>query len=301
MKNKFKKILVSIVISIMIVSCFSFVHASELKVAKTTSKSTTKTTKGYVEPKSLFLSSINIKDYDFYPEFNKNTTTYYVSVPTTVSSLDVTATPEETDTKVTVTGNTALRKNESTVKITLSQSGASSKVYTIIVTKQVDNGLKLSSLTIENAEIAPEFVTTKYYYRVTAERNVENMGPLKITATPNSTTATVEIIGNENLQEGDNNIITILLLDNGKTTTYQLNVFIKKPDTIIVSQNNKLVEYAKKAQAKAYEFFADQNKRIATAVAGGFVLLVILFLIIKSKIKKRKIAESKENLKKRAH
>lgn len=259
-----------------------------------------KTTKS----KELALSSLEVENYEFYPEFNTNITKYYIVIPTDITELNVKAKAEDEDTKIKITGNTSIKSTESSIKITLSKSGATSKTYTLQVTKQKDNDLKLNSLNIENATLSPEFVKTKYYYNVVSEQNGE-IKPLKINAVANKENAKIEILGNSDLIEGNNNIITILLKSGDEITTYQLNVLVKKNNIIEIKNSNEIIDkitgVTDKAKEKAKTFFSDKDRRIATIVAGSIVLLVILFLIVHSKLKKRRIKKNKENIKKRIH
>lgn len=254
--------------------------------------------------KELALSSLEVENYEFYPEFNTNITKYYIVIPTDITELNVKAKAEDEDTKIKITGNTSIKSTESSIKITLSKSGATSKTYTLQVTKQKDNDLKLNSLNIENATLSPEFVKTKYYYNVVSEQNGE-IKPLKIEAVANKENTKIEILGNTNLIEGNNNIITILLKNGNDITTYQLNVLVKKNNIIEIKNSNEMLDkitgVTDNVKEKAKTFFSDRDKKIATIVAGSIVLLVILFLIVHSKLKKRRIKKNKENIKKRIH
>lgn len=291
MKSKLLKICaVEIVSIVMLMSAFSVNAATKAKTQQ----------KGYVEPESLYLKSLTIDDYEYYPEFNKNTTNYYISIPTTVNSLKVSAEAENENTTVKITGNNKITSTEGIVKIVLTKSGVTSKTYQVNVTKQADNGLKLTSLSIGNGTLSPDFVSTKYSYNatVTYKDNIEN---LNITATPNIEGAKIEILGNEKLKEGNNNVITILVTSGDKVTTYQVNALLKKNDTVITSNSNVIAEKLQNGKEKVMTFFEDENKKLATIVAGAVVLVVIIALIVIKKAKKRKVEKNRENIKKRVH
>ena len=112
----------------------------------------------------LSLKSLSVDGFELYPEFNENTTTYYVSIPSTQKSLDLSYEANVEGAKVTVTGNTSLTKNENLIKISLSKSGYTSRTYKIYATKQVTDGPKLSSLSINGVELSPEFSKDVFYY-----------------------------------------------------------------------------------------------------------------------------------------
>ena len=63
-------------------------YAETIQTAKTKSKVITKE-EAENSKKILELKSLNIENYEFYPEFNSNTTTYYLEIPKTQKSLDI--------------------------------------------------------------------------------------------------------------------------------------------------------------------------------------------------------------------
>ncbi len=90
-----------------------------------------------------------------------------------------------------------------------------------------DERYLLTSLTIEDELISPEFNSETFEY----ELKVENKEKLNIIAKANQNDAIIEIAGNENLKIGEN-IITISLKgqDDKETTTYTLKVLREKSE-----------------------------------------------------------------------
>lgn len=252
------------------------------------------------------LSKLIINDYDMYPEFNKNTTKYYVSVPTTVKSIDVEAEAEVESSSVKTTGNTSLTKTENTIYVTVTAKDKTARRYTIIVTKQEDNGLKLSELSIEGAEFETPFSEDKFFYKAKAEIiKKDEISPFKINAISNNEDAEIEILGNDNLIEGEN-LITIVLKDGEDITTYQVNITVTTKTMITTIQEadgdiwTKLSEYFDFVKEKIIYWFEDENRKIATIIASGVVLLIIIVAIIVKAVKKHKAQKKAENIKRRA-
>lgn len=255
------------------------------------------------EDQNFYLKSLTIDNYDMYPEFNKNTNHYYVSIPTSVNSLDVTAETESENASVKIAGNSKLSKTENTITIDVTAKNREVKRYTITVTKQSDNGLKLDKLEIEGAELEPEFSENKYYYKTYLKliKEEDKLKPLNITATPNDESATVTIFGNEEIVEGDN-LITIMLTNEDKVSVYQVNASITS-QTMVESFQDTSSDFVKlidKCKEEIVKWFEDEHKRIATIIAGIVVVVTIVILVVVNTIKKQKQKKNAEKLKNRA-
>lgn len=230
------------------------------------------------------LKSLEIEGYQFYPEFNKYNTTYYAVIPTDVTELLVNAEAEAEGAKVAISGTT-IKKSEGTIKIVVTPTKGSKKTYTINVTKQDENSLKLASLEIENVNsISPEFSESQYYYDVeVAQLEIK---PLVINATANDENASIEIVGNDSSLVEGNNLIAIILTNGDETTTYELNVNITKQFTIsqITYENNSKLNEIKE---NVMNFFSDE-KNVLSCLIGVSIVLVILIIIVIVKIRKKK-------------
>ena len=124
-------------------------------------------------------------------------------------------------------GNEELVEGENIVTIEVRAEDGTSKVYTIYVTKTDDieiTNANLKSITIKGFSIYPAFKSNIYNYNLLIN---ENITKLQITAEAEFEGATVEIIGNENLKEGDNLIKIKVTAQNGLTVReYKINTFI---------------------------------------------------------------------------
>lgn len=229
------------------------------------------------------LKELKVLGYDIYPEFNKNTTTYYLTIPTDVSEVEVEATPENEKAKYNISG-TKITKKEGEIRVTVTPVRGSKKTYIINVSKQNDNSLKLQKLEIENATISPEFSENKYFYNV--EIAQMEIKPLTIIAEANNDDAQIEIVGNdESLVEGDN-IISIILTEGDKFTTYELNVNITKQFTIqqVSNQNRNMFEGIKN---NITDFFSQEKNVLACLIAVSVLLIIVIITVI-IKIKRGK-------------
>ena len=259
-----------------------------------------------------YLKQLEIKGYELYPSFNKFVNEYFLPIPSEVTELEVEALPEIEGHKVDVSGNTNLTRETGTITIVSHpKKGGTKTTYKINVSKQKSNGLYLTEFKVSNGETDSE--GNKKYFDINPDLNkdafkydvavsmVDAIKNLEFELTPSIEGATVEIIGNENLKEGLNNI-TILLTDgSGNITTYALEVKINLGNTVISEYSKgKLYDIAYDTKNWFVSFLSDEKNVIISLVVIGVVLLLIIILIIRKIRKSRRMDEKKEKLKHRA-
>ena len=209
---------------------------------KTTSNTTTNTTKTTTKSNNANLSTMGIspKEYDF-TGFNKNKTSYSVTVPNDVDSLKVVYKTENAKAKVVVTGNNDLEVGSNAIKVVVTaEDGKTKKTYTIKVTKLAtedskpgnliddeddSTSLYLDSLSLKGLEITPEFKKNVYSYEATIDMDTNDMSKVDVEAETSNKKATVEITGNTDLQEGEN-VINVIVKSKTSSdqTVYQITV-----------------------------------------------------------------------------
>lgn len=228
------------------------------------------------------LKTLTVSGYDINPVFNKNTVEYYLTVSNDVTSLKVTALPENDAAKVTITGDTDLKGIENDILITVKSEKGLTKTYKIHVTKQKESSISLKTLEIEDAKFETEFSSKKYNYNI--EVNQAEVEPLKIKAKANTDSANVEIIGNDSSLAVGANIITILVSKDNEVVTYQLNVKISTLREVVVNNPNNLFAGVKLGVSKILK---DTNSVIAALCAIAVILVIIIVIIVKKILKKR--------------
>ena len=226
------------------------------------------------------LSNLGIKPNDF-TGFKPNKNSYNVTVPNDVTSVEVYAYKGDEGQSVSGTGVKNLKEGENTFEVkVVSEDKSKTNTYTIVVTREEaedgensnnttedtnttedgqlpeeENNTEVSGLTLKSLKvegitdkesitiepnISPDFSPDIYEYTTTVQFDVNS---LKIEAEPNSENTTIEILGNENFQIGEN-IVTILLKDNdtGEQQTYQI-IVNKTSDVIILENNIKYIKW----------------------------------------------------------
>lgn len=228
------------------------------------------------------LSYLRVEEYEIYPEFNKNTLNYDLIIPEDVTKVDVDTEPEMEGAVVRISGNTKLTKSDSTINIIVTAINGTSKTYKINVIKEPEVNLKLESLEIEGLNLNPVFNEDTFYYTSSIEDT--ELTDLNVIAKSNNESASIEIIGNKNIVDGENNI-NIILKSNDETTIYQVLVDVdklgekeKEADNVITRIRN-IMKYA----------------TIGIASLIGLIILLIIITVIVKKVKKNKNEDYEED------
>lgn len=199
-------------------------------IINVTRRALNNTSKPQSDPKSSdnFLKELVVSNGDVTPSFDRNINSYSIIVPNDVTSLDLSAIANDSNANVEITGNSDFKvESLNTVTIKVTAEDGSQRVYTINVTrsdKKAEN--KLEKLEIKNGEINPTFSPDNFTYDVTVNSKTDK---LDITAIPEFKDSTVEIIGNENLKEGNNTVLVKVTDKNGFVQYYRLNVKKSEP------------------------------------------------------------------------
>lgn len=127
--------------------------------------------------------------------------------------------------------------------------------------------LKLKSLKIKGADISSVFNPDIYEYKI----SVKSASKLEIEAVANQSDAIVEILGNEDFEDGEN-LVTIMLksADGSQTSTYQIIVTVGE---VVEQVENNNVDN-------------DMIYTILFAVIGLIVVVVIAIIVLKIKARK---------------
>jgi len=225
---------------------------------------------------------VNIEGLE--PNFNKNTTNYILTVDSSVSKLNMTIVPEHSKATYYITGNKNFAYGDNTLKIVVTaEDRKTTKTYNIIVTKAEDIGASnayLSNIIIGNTNLTKEFNTNTLTYNL---KEVESdIKSIDIKAFPLDAKATVNIIGNENLIEGENIIKIIVTAQDEKTKkTYTLKVNKKLAKVIESEETNNYVNPYGEFNFKENDMNNDfWNKYGASIRANASIILLYLLALV---------------------
>ena len=230
------------------------------------------------------LKTLGIKpeEYDF-SGFKRDNTSYSVEVPSNLEEVEIYAETVSSKAKINGLGKVSLKEGENKFEITVTaEDGTTKKIYTLNITRISNSAIEvpnteeptkigLKSLTIKDLNFSPKFNTNTYEYTVGLTKDLSS---LEIETIANMENAIVEIIGNENLQQGEN-IITILVSypDSEEVATYQLIVNKNVIDNSVVGK----VEWSKPSTWGLKE-------KIIVGVVISLLIIIVVVAIIKFKL-----------------
>lgn len=155
--------------------------------------------------------------------FKSSQTTYNIKVGEDVENITVGVTLAHKKASYKVTGNKNLKAGNNVIKVVVTAEDGTKKTYKINVEKAgnaEDSSAELSNLIIEDMTFETPFVSTETEYVGSKMKYSESLNVLPYTV---SEKATYEIIGNENLKEGENTIvIKVTSYDETNTVEYKV-------------------------------------------------------------------------------
>ena len=196
------------------------------------------------------LSSLAISPGTLDPSFSASTTTYTANVANSVTSMTVTPTTSDSSATMTVNGNaatsgtahsiTGLTVGDNTVTIIVTAQDATTKTYTITVTRAAPSSTDadLSSLAISPGTLDPSFSASTTTYTANVANSVTSM---TVTPTTSDSSATMTVNGNAatsgtahsitGLTVGDNTVTIIVTAQDATTKTYTITVTRAAPSS----------------------------------------------------------------------
>lgn len=164
------------------------------------------------------------------PTFDKDTNYYEVEVSYEVESATLTGELEDKNATVTGFSTYDLKVGKNILSVQVVSVEGVVRYYQVVVTRKANTEARLASLQVTDSKLSPNFDKDQYEYSLST-----TFTSLNISAIPLDSNATVEVIGNQNLQLGNNQvIIRVTAHDKVTTKDYILNVEKEK------SKNNNL-------------------------------------------------------------
>ena len=186
-----------------------------------------------------YLKKLSIKRYNITPEFDKQTINYEIKQEITDDSIEIIT--ETDDEKATVSGNgmILLNSGENNIRIDVTAENGTVRTYFLKATKKTNKNIRLKEVKIstndgKNIEITPEFNEEIYEYNCTVESYIQE---INIDAISNTEDVDINIIGNTNLNEGQNEVLINLSNNNNEKIVYKINVN-KKQEMQIHEEKN---------------------------------------------------------------
>lgn len=224
------------------------------------------------------LSNLGIKPNDF-KGFSPDKKNYEVTVPENVESIEIYATNGDEEQKIQGIGKKDLKIGENKFEIIVSSKEGEENNYIINITREGtikdeeqkeieetsgnligDIKLGLKTLKIDGSSLNPEFNSEIYEYELKLIGEAEK---LNIQTEALDESEKIEILGNENLKEGQN-VVSILVSDQEgeNTVTYQITVNKSLKDEKLVAKKEEI-------------------KKLIIILVGIIILTILVIKIIK--------------------
>ncbi|MCL2680762.1 MAG: cadherin-like beta sandwich domain-containing protein [Coriobacteriia bacterium] len=179
----------------------------------------------YGQSGNPFLQQLEVAGLELRGPFRHTVTYYSVTVPEGMDSLTITAIPQETSARVTITGNEDLRPGVNYVVVRVTAENGVTLDYEIEAFKEgtvAAGNTQLRSLVVTRQLLTPAFRASVFEYTLDVAAVVSS---LNIEATAVDPQATLHIDGADNLSPGSNEIvITVTSADGSQTQQYRIEV-----------------------------------------------------------------------------
>ena len=179
------------------------------------------------------LKKLDVSGYTLTPTFKSNVNNYSMKVRNNITSLNVTAIPNNNEAQVLISGNKNWKEGNNTVTIKVTAEDGTVNTYIVNVerassnnntkTDNKSNDNYLKSLTVKSShEMEPSFNKNVNTYNIKVPYEVEKLDLSYITSNEKSK---VEITGNEDFKVGSVNTVEIkVTAEDGSVRIYSLNV-----------------------------------------------------------------------------
>lgn len=184
----------------------------------------------------------------YYIKVNGKTSSSNVNLSDGKNTIEVS---DSYDNKITI----YINKEEEIEEVTNTEEENIEEETKINETQNEEFGLK--SLKIEGWDFSPAFKNNIYTYKL----NVKDINTIKIVAEANDNNASIEILGNENLKEGEN-VVNILVESKDKEDIKTYQIIVNKTTESLLVEGNMV-------------------QKVIVGIATGIIVLIIIIVIIK--------------------
>ncbi len=285
-------------------SSFVIGESTAIKISGVTGSDGNKTLSGvssYVNVKMVapkasnnFLSSLSVSGGNI--SFNKNTTSYKMTVEFDVTSVTINATAEDSKAKVSGVGSKNLNIYNNDLKVIVTAENGSTRTYTISIirkdkdgnTRVLSSDASLSGITVEGYPLV--FAKDTKEYTILLKDNKA----LDISAVSTNSGATIEVVEPDVYAKGNNVIKINVTAENGATDTYIINaVLVEEVKVEVPTCDNNKCSYG-------LVIFITMVGTLLVGTLGFFALANAGFVKFKSSNTKtsKTIKESKKETKK---
>ncbi len=185
------------------------------------------------------LGSLSVTGQNINPTFNKDVTSYTLTVPFEISKLTINAVANSSTSTVGISSsNLVVGNNTITIKVTAENGDV--KNYVITVTREeqiIDKNNKLQDLIVEGFNITPTFNNDIFNYSMVVPYDIDS---LLVNAVAESDLASVVVTGNNNLKVGQNEIKVVVTAEDLSKREFTITVTKEAEEVIVLDSDNTL-------------------------------------------------------------
>lgn len=174
------------------------------------------------------IADLKLSNASLTKTFDKNVTEYDLTVPFSVTALDMSVTVADKNATYKIDGNKNFAVGKNTVKIIVTAENGTQKTYTVNVKREQDPNYKpsnnslLSQIILSEGKVSPTFSPNVKDYIVYLQYETEKIVVSGKTADQNATVKSTEY----SLKAGNNKVTLICTAEDGVTATeYLLNIY----------------------------------------------------------------------------
>ena len=215
------------------------------------------------------LQSLSLQEAAISPVFSSGITDYTASVANEITSVTITATPEDPTSTVAIQGNTgSLLAGDNLIQIIVTDTQSNQKIYKITVKRAaVVQNTNLQALTIQEAAITPVFSSGITDYTASVANEINSV---TITATPEDPTSTVAIQGyTGSLLIGDN-LIQIIVTDT-QSNQKIYKIIVKRASGAVLYQPEDVISIDDASEGIAFD---NKGYMYVTSSQKGLILKI---------------------------
>ena len=222
---------------------------------------------------STLLSNLQVfngaDEIEIKPEFNKFKYTYHATVDNDVSTVNIVATPEDSNSNVIGDGEKTLVSGQNKFDITITNIDGDTESYSLTIVKEKDSNAYLKSLVVKDNSkeysYTPEFDKDTFEYTVYVDSNVNK---LDIIGTPEVSTSTVINLKDAIIKEGINKKTIYVYSENGSVKSYNVNII--KTSSIknallslrVYDDNGVDYEYTPEFNPETFEYYVEVDNSV---------------------------------------
>ena len=221
------------------------------------------------------LSSLNVSNTNI--KFNGNSA-YTTTVENNVTSINISATAQDSKSTVKGTGSKTLKEGSNTFNVSVTAENGSVKTYTITVIRKYKEGTQVNLSTNNNLKtlalngINFTFDKNVTTYNISVENNVSNV---QVHYEVEDSKATASLVGSNELNVGSNKIEVLVVAENGSVKTYTIAITRKDIRSNVANKDDEIIKNLLDTNVVPPIYVnvkdSDENKKVSEKVAEAIV------------------------------